>query len=225
MMITDKPTLPYAAYGKGGVSYLKEARSFPSWATMLAVASRGADHLNGFNMVEKAQRKDISMAWFNDPRAAEGYTPDLKGMTTARAENNIAAINALGVCVFLPTFEPLKLNFDLFAEAYNALAGIRLTGEDIYRIGERSCNLEKAFNSRLGFSRQDDKLCDRYMKEPVKSGPGKGMKCEDYMEDILDQYYQYKGWDVETSLQTRAKLEELELREVAEVLEKDKALA
>lgn len=225
MMLTDKPTLQYATYGKGGVAYLKEARSFPSWATMLAVASRGADHLKGLNMVEKGQRKDVSMAWFGDPRAGQGYTPDLKGMATARAENNIAAINALGVCVFLPSFEPLKMSFDLFADAYHALTGIQLTGDEIYRIGERCCNLEKAFNSRLGLTRKDDKLCERYMKEPVKSGPGKGMKCEDYMDDVLDEYYQYKGWDKKTSLQTREKLEELGLSAVADTLKKDKALA
>ncbi len=224
MMITDKPTLPYATYGKGGMAYLKEVRPFPSWAAMLAVSSRGADHLKGLNMVEKGQRKDIAMAWFGKPEAAKAYDPEMKGMTHARAENNVAAINALGICVFLPSFEPLKISFDLFASAYHALTGIELTGDELYGIGERCSNLEKAFNSRLGLTREDDKLCERYMKEPVTSGPGKGMKCEDYFDHLLDQYYDYKGWDKKTSLQTRKKLEELGLSEVADVLEKDKAL-
>jgi len=37
---------------------------------------------------------------------------------------------------------------------------------------------------------------------------------------MLDDYYKLRGWNVENSLPTRAKLEELDLREVADELEK-----
>ncbi len=63
------------------------------------------------------------------------------------------------------------------------------------------------------------------MKEPIKEGPGKGMKAEDWFDDLLDEYYEYHGWDKKTSLQTRAKLEALEMNEVLEVLEREGAVA
>jgi aldehyde:ferredoxin oxidoreductase len=44
-------------------------------------------------------------------------------------------------------------------------------------------------------------------------------------EPVLDEYYQWRGWDVKSGLQTRAKLEELDLGDVADVLEADGALA
>jgi hypothetical protein len=41
---------------------------------------------------------------------------------------------------------------------------------------------------------------------------------------VLDEYYEWRGWDKRTGLQTRSKLEELGLEEVADVLAREKAL-
>lgn len=40
------------------------------------------------------------------------------------------------------------------------------------------------------------------------------------MAKMLDEYYNLRGWDPETSLPTRTKLEELELKEVQQELAK-----
>ena len=42
----------------------------------------------------------------------------------------------------------------------------------------------------------------------------------DKFEKMKDEYYQLRGWDTATGLQTKAKLEELELQDVAEDLER-----
>jgi len=63
------------------------------------------------------------------------------------------------------------------------------------------------------------------MKEPMPEGMGKGWKTEDYLEDLKDEYYEWHGWDRETSLPTRKKLEKLGMLVVAEVLQADNALA
>ncbi|MDP6560937.1 MAG: aldehyde ferredoxin oxidoreductase C-terminal domain-containing protein, partial [Candidatus Binatia bacterium] len=224
--LTEQPTLPYACYAKGEVAFQKEIRSFPSWAIGFAVSSRGADHLKGVNMVEKASREDISRAWLDgDPGAGKPFCPDRKGAVTAYAENRNAAINALGICCFRPVFDPLELNLNILARAFQALTGFEMTGARLYQVGERICNLEKAFNSRVGLRRQDDLLCQRWMKDPLPDGPGKGMKAEDYFETLLNEYYEFKGWDKSTALQTQDKLLELGLEEVAEVLVREKALS
>jgi hypothetical protein len=44
-------------------------------------------------------------------------------------------------------------------------------------------------------------------------------------ETVLDEYYEWRGWDKRTGLQTRKKLEELGLEDVADVLAREKALA
>ena len=63
------------------------------------------------------------------------------------------------------------------------------------------------------------------MKEPMPEGMGKGWKAEDYLEDLKDEYYEWHGWDMETSLPTREKLQELDMLDIAEVLQADNALA
>jgi aldehyde:ferredoxin oxidoreductase len=54
----------------------------------------------------------------------------------------------------------------------------------------------------------------------------RGMVLErDAFEKMKDEYYQIRGWDVATGLQTRASLEGLGLGDVAEKLAKDGLLA
>ncbi len=99
-----------------------------------------------------------------------------------------------------------------------------MSPKELIRVGERTVNLEKAFNSRLGYRREDDRLCHRWMDEEMKGGPGKGWKAKDYLEQLKDEYYQYHGWDLSTSLPTRAKLSELGMEDVAEVLAREGTL-
>jgi len=57
--------------------------------------------------------------------------------------------------------------------------------------------------------------------EPIKSGPAKGERLEkNKFEKVLDEYYELRGWDKETGLPTRSKLEEIGLKEVADELGK-----
>lgn len=221
----DRPVEKYLLTGKAGSTLHEEIRPFPIWAINFAVASRGCDHLKGINQIDKAFRKDVSTAWFGRPEAGEGYTPDLKGMAAARSENYVSALNALGVCVFRTALNPTIIPFEVLCRAYTALTGIALSADELYMAGERIYNVEKAFNSRLGLKRKDDRLSERWMNEPATWGPGKGMKVSDYFETLLDEYYDYHGWDKKSSLQTRQKLSALELDEIATVLAGEGGLA
>ncbi len=222
--ITDIPTTQYLVCGKGGMAFHEEMRSFPIWAVNAAVSSRGCDHLKGINIIGKASRQDISMEWLGKPDAGIAYATNMKGIAAAVAENHSASINCLGICIFRPATDPLRMPPTLFTDAYTALTGIPLTPEELLLAGERACNLEKAFNSRLGLRRKDDRLCDRWMNEPVTFEYGEGMKAADYLDPLLDEYYERHGWDKTTSLQTRQKLDSLGMSDVVEVLEQDKAV-
>ncbi len=59
--------------------------------------------------------------------------------------------------------------------------------------GERIWNLEKLFNLREGFTRQDDDLPERLKKEPLTKGHSKGKAVN--LQSMLDEYYNIRGWD------------------------------
>lgn len=223
--IKGVPLLQYVNYGKGGATFSEDQRPFPMWSCNLSVASRGADHLKGSTTIEKGGRKDTSMLWFGRPEGGEIHGVALKGAASARAENICCTISSTGVCSFMPTREGVVFPLgQTFGPGLLALTGVSFGDAELYTIGERICNIEKAFNSRLGLRRQDDRLCDRWMNQPAPDGPGKGMKAADYIQQVLDEYYDYKGWDKTTALQTRQKLIALDLADVADVLDQEGAV-
>ena len=218
--------LRYALYGKGGAAFTETLRHRPGWMVNMAVPSRGADHLKGQLTMDPASRKELAQRYFGKPEAGEEFlSPSYKGALSALAENHMAAINSLGVCTMMVGADPVRYPLGMFAEAIHAATGLRLTPEEMAQAGERIVNLEKSFNTRLGFRREHDTVCYRWLKEEIKEGLGKGWKAEDYLEQAKDEYYQFHGWDRATSLPTRAKLAELGLEDVAAVLAKEGALA
>jgi len=49
--------------------------------------------------------------------------------------------------------------------------------DDLFTVGERAYNMERAFNALFGHSRKDETLCHLWMKKPIPKGqPGEGMK-------------------------------------------------
>jgi len=225
--IKGMPLLKYVTYAKGGSVINEELRPFPTWMTNMAVSSRGCCHLKAVTLVDKTGRQDVSQALLGNPGAGIRFTPDMKGALSAITECVTAAYNCLGVCILVAVFDPINLPPGTHIPGYTSLTGIPLTAQELYLAGQRAYNLEKAFNSRLGYTRKDDKVCERWMKEPL-ADPGptpKGMKAEDYLEHTLTEYYQWHGWDPQTGLQTREGLEKLEMKEVADLLEREGALA
>ena len=84
----------------------------------------------------------------------------------------------------------------------------------LFRVGERIVNLERAFNVREGFSRKEDRLPDRMLKEPLHTygAPGEGEMVRE-MEKFLDRYYELRGW-TEKGVPTAGKLDELGLGQI-----------
>lgn len=123
----------------------------------------------------------------------------------------------IGYCFFGPaprSFIPVE---DVLASV-NAATGWNLTMEDALRIGERATNMARIFNLREGFSRKDDTLPERIF-QGLENGPlqGLGLPREDF-EQALTILYEIKGWDPETGIPTRERLESLSLGWAAELL-------
>lgn len=124
-------------------------------------------------------------------------------------QNKRAMIDSIGLCLF-PTFEP-ALEEPMLA-LLSAITGREYDKAEFARTGERIFNLEKMFNYREGFRREDDRLPDRFFEDAFTIGPKKGAVLDRTSFDaMLTQYYKDRGWDPETTQPGRAKLKELGL--------------
>ncbi len=107
---------------------------------------------------------------------------------------------------------------DLRLKLISAVFGLDLTEKELTLICERIDNVERAFNVREGFTRKDDTLPWRLLNEPMPDGPAKGKVAS--IENNLNEFYEISGWDKATGIPTRAKLESLGLRYIADELDK-----
>ena len=107
----------------------------------------------------------------------------------------------------------------LFQKALNAVTGSKHDDASFYRVADRIWNIEKVFNAREGFRRVDDYVPKRFTTEAFTVGPKKGaILPPDKQEQILDEYYTKRGWDVKTSLPGEDKLKELGLDDLIPVV-------
>ncbi|MGB2886022.1 MAG: aldehyde ferredoxin oxidoreductase C-terminal domain-containing protein, partial [Dehalococcoidia bacterium] len=82
--------------------------------------------------------------------------------------------------------------------------------QDLHTVGERIWNLERLYNLREGFTREDDILPRRFLEEPIANGPGQGRVVD--LEAMLQDYYRARSWDSD-GIPTAEKLSRLGLEE------------
>ncbi len=119
----------------------------------------------------------------------------------------------------------------------SAVTGNELDEEGLNLIGERVFNLQRAILTREGRrGRESDILPEAFHIVPLQTdvynpqvmAPGKDGEViskegevvdREKFENMKSEYYQLRGWDVATGLQTKTKLIELGLEDIAEDLE------
>jgi len=200
----------FAMHSKGLEWSGYECRGAPGQALAYAIVDRGADH-------NKAWCTDF----FIEPWR---YTIDGKPETAAKILYLRSACDILGICRFVAYMvgsRAFVVGLEPFAKMLSAATGWSVTEADILRTSERVYNLNRAFNIREDFTREQDSAPARCFDEPVPSGPTKGRRLtrQDF-ELMLDRFYKVCGWDKLTGVPTREKLEELDLKDVADELER-----
>jgi len=128
----------------------------------------------------------------------------------------------------------------LESQVFSAITGKEVDEAGLNKIGERIFNLQRAILLRQGWGgRKGDRLLDYLHQKPLREGelffnldclaPGKDGEVisrkgavvdREEFEKMKSEYYELRGWDVDSGLQTRAKLKELQLEDVARNLEK-----
>lgn len=107
---------------------------------------------------------------------------------------------------------------------FSAVTGVKWSENDLDRAAERCWNLHRAITIRdwktLNLREAHDWLPDVYFTHPVDKAPfekGGRLSREDF-ETAKKDYYKQRGWDEKTGAPTRKKLEELDLKDVADKL-------
>ncbi|MBT3255001.1 MAG: aldehyde ferredoxin oxidoreductase family protein [Deltaproteobacteria bacterium] len=188
-----------------------DPRYIKSFALGVAVSSRGADHLRNrptldiLRLSEDLREKVYGVSIEGDPTAYE-----TKEKVVEFSETVYAVCDCLGICRFVchGWNSPKLLGFKHFSEMMKLAVGLELNPDQMREIGRRVIDLERMINQREGLSRMDDTLPGRYFDDPMPSGHTKGHKIDrERFEDLLDHYYQVKGWDNEGNLMPERKAE------------------
>ena len=147
------------------------------------------------------------------PIAVDPLTWEDKPPVVIKWQDLFAVIDAAGLCVFFSVRYLVEQNLMVkpvgITELLNGATGAGFTAEEVERAGERIFNAERLFLVAAGFGRAQDTLPPRMTREPMPSGPAKGMVCR--LEEMLVPYYQLRGWTPE-GVPTEEKLRELGLR-------------
>jgi aldehyde:ferredoxin oxidoreductase len=121
-----------------------------------------------------------------------------------------SACNSLSVCLFV--FGPAWHLYSTgqLVELVRAATGWNFSLFELMKIGERTLNMQRAFNLREGFTRKDDVL-PKKLFSPKKGGMTDGVAIPpDQFSQAIETYYCMAGWN-EKGQPEPAKLEELGL--------------
>ena len=185
----------------------------------------------------------IAKRFFGSELAADFSTYEGKALAAKKIQDREYAKECLILCDMAWPMKDVKYSQDhigdptVESKVLHAVTGQDMDEEGLYHIGERVFNLQRAILAREGHrGRQSDSLLDFDYNVPITSSPAdaeclmpgkegevmsrKGTVVDrEGFEKMKDEYYQLRGWDVASGLQTKAKLSELGLEDVIPGLE------
>ena len=174
-------------YGHPEFSMTVKGQEFPAYdprgiqgmGLTYATSNRGACHLRSYTVSSEI----LGLPVKTDPLATEGKAELVKTF-----QDVTAAVDSTGLCVF-STF---AWSLEDIAPQLDAACKGEWTAARLIETGERIWNLEREFNNAAGFTKQDDTLPDRILKEPAGTGPAKGRVNN--LAEMLPEYYKLRGW-------------------------------
>jgi aldehyde:ferredoxin oxidoreductase len=173
-----------------------EPRSLKTMALGLAVSPRGACHNRS-----GAYEADFSGA------VDRLQVDDRRGTLVAASEDFAAVLDSLVICKFLR-----KCFEDFYGEAADLLGkvtGWSCSAAELERTGARIHTVKKLFNTREGWTPQDDWLPERLLSEKLPTGVARGVRLTpEELRQMIQSYYLARGWD-DGGLVPPSKLSEL----------------
>ena len=170
-----------------------ECRGLNGQALQFALSPRGGCH-HAWGLPARSETADGSRL------NKEGKGEQVKKAAVARI-----LCDSMILCTF-----PSGMYGNILAEAVSSMAGESVSMSDLSTIGERIMCQERLFNMREGFTRKDDTLPARLLREPKPDGPTKGALVP--LEELKDDFYRVMGFDLSTGNPTDALLEKLDIK-------------
>lgn len=204
----------FAIQGKGLEAPAHDARSGKALAVAYGTANRGMCHIHPLEgMAYDSGKLDFGMVKYGlpDPNTVHRWDEKGKGKSVKILQDGLIMPDILSTCKF---FMYGGLNLDNYADMLSALTGWEIDGWELLKVGERVTNLQRLFNMREGFGRNDDLIPERVRKIPSFGIYKDEQRCaiKDY-EGMLNEYYEARGWDLITGKPSKDKLRELGLEE------------
>jgi aldehyde:ferredoxin oxidoreductase len=162
-----------------------------------ATSNRGGCHLTGYM---------AAMEVFAAPKKIPRKSVTSKDDLLILKQHQSAIEDSLIVCKFVG----YALGFDFYSRFATAVTGEDFNITRLMKIGERIYNLERLFNIKAGLKMKDDTLPERFLSQPLKDGPSKGISVP--LHSLLNGYYRIRQWD-ENGVPTKEKLAELNLED------------
>jgi len=139
-------------------------------------------------------------------------------------QHNQSLKNALHICELASCpgqyFHPPEMDIQIFgSRLLSATTGTDYDVAKYWEAGERIYNLRRAVMVlRENRRREDDMLAPIWYDKLVPGGPPEPIDREKW-ETVKDHFYQRRGWSVDKGWPTRAKLEALGMKDIADTLE------
>jgi aldehyde:ferredoxin oxidoreductase len=179
-----------------------DARILKAFALGLAVATRGMDHLRNRVTLEINARINDDPAFkarlYGGPVSAAPNAYDDKERAVRACENIFAVGDSVGMCRFTTKLfnSPSLPGLEEFANQIANVTGLQFEVPELDRVGQNIMGVERLVNQRLGVSRKDDTLPDRWFEEPIKVGTYQGEKIDrDEFQKLLSRFYDISDLD------------------------------
>jgi aldehyde:ferredoxin oxidoreductase len=144
---------------KGQALPAYDPRGIQGIGVTYATSTMGGDHTSGYAVATNV----LKVGGHVDALKPEGQVELSRNLQIATA-----AIDATGMCLFI-AFAVLDQpdTFQALIDMINAFFGLSLTADDVTELGKSILKNERDFNTRAGFTAQDDRLPDFFKKEPL----------------------------------------------------------
>ena len=170
-----------------------------------ATANRGGDHITAY--VEGPAFVDIPFLCVEDSRIEDWIMENpAEAKVVKDLEDALTVFDCVGTCKFMGMALATEDWVDMIANC----VGWEFSVSDFRKAGERVYNLARAFSVRDGLTRADDTLPKRLLEEPLPEGAAQGHMVKK-LDQSLDAYYEFRGWDKRTGKPTPEKLKDLNL--------------
>ena len=173
---------------KGNGPHVMDPRALWSISFGMAISDMGSGYAS--DMGDQGDLMD-ALGDINVLDPDNAFSADIVPKAQAIMARRGHFIDCLGICMFVS-----GVPWQTVADAVSAATGWDLTWREAADVGDRVLHLMRAFNIRHGETREHNSVSPRILELPL-DGPAKGISVGEKWDQMVDTYYEYRGWDKE----------------------------